>query len=200
MDWHSAAGVKDESQLIERALEGDREAFGQLVYRYQDRLYASMIQITGSSDDAEDVVQDAFVRAFVKLHTFQQNSQFFTWLYRIAFNSALTNKRKQKNDLSIDQTRESGGPEPVDSIGGPDEGMLQDERVQSVRKALKLLSEDHREILVLREMEECAYEDIAQILDISIGTVRSRLSRARTALRNVLEEMESKEDSKSKTD
>lgn len=184
--------MNDDSKLIDKALKGDREAFGALVYRYQDRLYASMIQVTGSNEEAEDVVQDAFVRAFVKLHTFQQNSQFFTWLYRIAFNSALSRKRRKRPVVSIEQARETGGMEPVDSVDAPDEEMLRSERISSVRVALQKLSEDHRVILVLREMQNCAYEDIAQILDISIGTVRSRISRARTALRTVLEEMESK--------
>lgn len=182
--------MNDDSNLIEAVLAGDSSAFGQLVLKYQDRLYASMLHVTGSSDDAEDVVQDAFVRAFVKLHTFQQNSQFFTWLYRIAFNSALSNRRRHRSTMSIDQSRESGGFDPQDPTNAPDEPLLRDERVQAVRQAMEQLSEDHRSILVLREMEEMAYEDIAQILDISIGTVRSRLSRARTALKTVLEEMQ----------
>lgn len=188
--------MKDDSTLIDKALTGDRAAFGQLVYRYQDRLYASMLQVTGSTDDAEDVVQDAFVRAFIKLDTFQRQSQFFTWLYRIAFNSALSRKRRKRSVHSLEQVRESGGVEPIDIIDAPDERMLRDERIDSVRSALNQLTEDHRAILVLREMQDCPYEDIAQILDISIGTVRSRLSRARAALKAVLEESEAEEESR----
>lgn len=186
--------VADDSDLIAAALRGDRLAFEGLVWRYQDRLYASMLQVTSSPEEAEDVVQDAFVRAFLKLDTFQNNSQFFTWLYRIAFNSALSRMRRRKGVTSLDQAREDVGKEPVDQIGGPDERMMRDERVQMVQVALHRLSDDHRSILVLREMEDHPYELIAEILQISIGTVRSRLSRARTQLRLVLEEMERADD------
>ncbi len=86
--------VGEETQLIDQALQGDRAAFAQLVELNQDRLFASMLQVTGSPDEAEEVVQEAFIRVFVKLDTFQRNSQFFTWLYRIAFNSALTRRRR----------------------------------------------------------------------------------------------------------
>ncbi len=182
--------VKDDSKIIETVLSGDSAAFGELVLKYQNRLYASMLHVTGSSDDAEDVVQDAFVRAFVKLHTFQQHSQFFTWLYRIAFNSALSNRRRHRSTVSIDYSRESGGVDPTDPIEAPDANLLRDERIVRVRKALEQLTEDHRAILILREMEDLAYEDIAHILEITIGTVRSRLSRARAALKIVLEEMD----------
>lgn len=182
--------MTDDSQLIAAARQGDRTAFEALVRRYQDRLYAAMVQVTGSAEEAEDVVQDAFVRAFLKLDTFQNNSQFFTWLYRIAFNSALSRIRRRKGTTSLDQARETVGDEPVDNFGAPDHRMLQDEQVAMVRMALQKLSDDHRTILVLREMDECAYEEIAEILQISIGTVRSRLNRARTQLRIVLEEME----------
>ncbi|XZE54870.1 RNA polymerase sigma factor [Planctomycetaceae bacterium SH139] len=187
--------MADDAELIEAALTGDRTAFEGLVLRYQDRLYAAMVQVVGSADEAEDVVQDAFVRAFLKLDTFQNNSQFFTWLYRIAFNSALSRMRRRKTTTSLDQAREAVGDEPVDQIAGPDERLLQQERVQMVQKALGQLSPDHRAILVLREMEDHAYEQIAEILNISIGTVRSRLSRARSQLKTVLEELEEAENS-----
>lgn len=186
--------MADDSDLIAAALRGDRSAFEGLVWRYQDRLYAAMVQVTNSPEEAEDVVQDAFVRAFLKLDTFQNNSQFFTWLYRIAFNSALSRMRRKRGVTSLDQAREEVGQEPVDQIDGPDARIMQDERVKMVQVALQRLSDDHRSILVLREMEDHPYETIADILEISIGTVRSRLSRARTQLRLVLEEMERADD------
>jgi len=179
--------VSDESQLIDEALQGDRAAFTQLVEMNQDRLFASMRQITGSPEEAEEVVQEAFIRAFIKLDTFQRNSQFFTWLYRIAFNSALTRKRRKRARVSLDQYRESSGVEVTDDGAAVDEPILQRERVQMVRKAIQSLSEDHRSILILREMQDHSYEDIAEILSISIGTVRSRLSRARSQLKTALE-------------
>lgn len=149
-----------------------------------------MIQVTGSAEEAEDVVQDAFVRAFLKLHTFQQNSQFFTWLYRIAFNSALSRRRRHRSELSVDKVREEIGIEPVDTGEAPDERMLRNEKVTLIQEALQQLSADHKAILILREMQDCSYEEISVILEISIGTVRSRLSRARTQLRLVVEQMQ----------
>ena len=179
-----------EAQLIRSALTGDRSAFTQLVLRNQDRLFASMMQVTGSPEEAEEVVQDAFIRAFVKLDTFQQNSQFFTWLYRIAFNSALTRRRRKKARVSLDQVREDNGLEVSDSGESVDEPMLRQERIRMVRHAMTQLTNEHRDILMLREMEEQSYENIAEILEISIGTVRSRLSRARRQLKLALEAMQ----------
>ena len=190
--WKKLVG--DEPQLIDRALQGDRSAFAELVHRHQDRLFASMLQVTGSPDEAEEVVQDAFIRAFIKLETFQRNSQFFTWLYRIAFNSALTRRRKRRARISLDYSRENNGLEVADTADGVDEPMLRRERISMVRKAMLTLTEEHRTILTLREMEDHSYETIAEILDISIGTVRSRLSRARRQLKLALEAMQRAED------
>lgn len=191
-------GVGEETQLIDRALQGDRDAFTKLVEVNQDRLFASMIQVTGSPDEAEEVVQEAFIRAFVKLDTFQRNSQFFTWLYRIAFNSALTRRRRKRAKVSLDYCRENNGLEVTDTGDGVDEPMLRLERVEMVRVAMDTLTDEHRAILILREMQEHSYEDIAEILEISIGTVRSRLSRARNQLKIALEAMLRAEESTGK--
>ncbi|QDT62143.1 ECF RNA polymerase sigma factor SigW [Stieleria bergensis] len=180
-----------ELELIDRALAGDRSAFSELVQRNQERLFASMMQVTGSPEEAEEVVQEAFIRAFIKLDSFQKNSQFFTWIYRIAFNSALTRQRKKRAKISLDQIREEKGMEVVGDHATVDEPMLRDERVQMVRQAIDTLTHEHRQILILREMDEFAYEEIAEILQISIGTVRSRLSRARNQLKLAIESMES---------
>lgn len=179
--------MNDEAELIDAALQGDTNAFGRLVEAHQDRLFAAMLQVTRSAEETEDVVQDAFVRAYMKLDTFQRNSRFFTWLYRIAFNSALSRRRRKRVSLSLEQTREMTGSEPIDPVDAPDERLLRGERVDMVREALDRLSPEHRAILVLREMENHAYEDIAEILEISIGTVRSRLNRARAQLRATLD-------------
>mgnify|MGYP001822433006 FL=1 len=187
--------VGDETQLIDRALQGDRDAFTELVELNQERLFASMLQVTGSPEEAEEVVQEAFIRVFMKLDTFQRNSQFFTWLYRIAFNSALTRRRRNRARVSLDYCRENNGLEVSDEGSGVDEPMLRRERVDMVREALHTLTDEHRSILVLREMEEHSYEDIAEILEISIGTVRSRLSRARRQLKLALEAMQRAEES-----
>ncbi len=188
--------MSEETQLIDLALQGDRAAFTELVKVNQDRLFASMLQVTGSPDEAEEVVQEAFIRAFMKLDTFQRNSQFFTWLYRIAFNSALTRRRRKRARISLDQYRESDGLEVADRGDAVDEPLLRRERINMVRQAIETLSDDHRAILVLREMQDHSYEDIAEILEISIGTVRSRLSRARRQLKLALETMQRTEEPK----
>lgn len=179
--------MNDEEELIQSALAGNNSAFEVLVTRYQDRLYTAMISVVGSTDEAEDVVQEAFIQAYIKLDTFQQNSRFFTWLYRIAFNYALARRRRHRGHLSLEESREIAGSEPTSKTEMPDTRMTRTEDVLLVHRALALVSEDHRSILVLREMEDMAYEDIAEVLQISIGTVRSRLNRARAALKLQLE-------------
>ncbi len=181
--------VKEDQVLIAETLAGDASAFGLLVRRYQDRLYNAMVQSMGMWDEAHDVVQDAFVQAFLKLHSFQGQSKFYTWLYRIAFNTAASRRRKHRPSLSLDQSREAGGHEPLYSGEAPHDRMLRSERVLRVQRALATLTEDHRTILVLREIDGLAYEDIAEILELPVGTVRSRLFRARMQLREELREV-----------
>ncbi|MFG0266584.1 MAG: RNA polymerase sigma factor [Rhodopirellula sp. JB055] len=175
--------------FIEAALSGDASAFESLVIRHQDRLHHAMIHVTGSVHDAEEVTQEAFIRAFVKLDTFQQNSQFFTWLYRVAFNIALSRKRRQKVRMSLDQQREEIGEEVVCDGEAVDANMIRQDDVSLVQSALQQLSDQHRSILVLREMNESSYEEMAEILELSIGTVRSRLNRARKQLRLAIEQL-----------
>ena len=104
--------MNDEDELIQSALAGKTSSFEVLVTRYQDRLYTAMISVVGSTDEAEDVVQEAFIQAYLKLDTFQQNSRFFTWLYRIAFNFALARRRRHRGHLSLEESRENSGAEP----------------------------------------------------------------------------------------
>lgn len=182
--------MKPEQDLIREALQGNSQSYGQLVDRFQARLFNAMLHVVGTYDEAEDVVQDSFVQAYVKLDTFQGNSKFFTWLYRIAFNNALSRQRRKRNDLSIEQSRDITGRDPEDRLEAPDEPLLREERVSMVHRALQMLTDEHRSILVLREMQERSYEDIAEILKINIGTVRSRLSRARNQLKIHLESLQ----------
>lgn len=174
---------QDDATLIDLALGGDAAAFGWLVRRYQDRLYTSLVHVAGSRDEAEDVVQDAFVQAFLKLRTFERQSKFYTWLYRIAFNAAVSRQRKRRAQSSVEQARAAAGDEPADRRERPEERLLRQERADLLARGLAGLSEEHRAILILREMEGCDYEQIAQILDLPVGTVRSRLHRARAHLR-----------------
>jgi RNA polymerase sigma-70 factor (ECF subfamily) len=180
----------DDTKLIEECLAGRTEAFGQLVVRYQDRLIHTLVHVLGSREDALDTAQNAFVHAFQKLSTFKGDSAFYSWLFRIAMNSAISSKRKNRRvTSSIDGARESAGIEPIDNHPGtqPSHAMELSEQQVLVRKALDRLPEEYRTVLVLKEMDGLKYEEIAETLDIPIGTVRSRIFRAREELRGMLQ-------------
>ena len=178
--------VVDDAQLIGRTLSGEPAAFGELVLRYQDRLYNSLVRLVGSAEDARDVAQDAFVTAFVKLDTFRGSSAFYTWLYRIAFNLAMSHTRRRRPTRSLEEAKAEFGREPVDDQPTPEANLACRERATLVRDALAKLGAEHRQVIVLREIEGCKYEEIAEILELPIGTVRSRLFRARLELRDRL--------------
>jgi RNA polymerase sigma-70 factor, ECF subfamily len=181
--------VNDDAQLIDQTLAGHAAAFGQLVLKYQDRLYNTVLHVAGNAEDARDIVQDAFVHAFTKLDGFQQSSAFYTWLYRIAFNVASSRRRRRRPVISVEHARETAGLEPIDGGEGPAERVERQERCRQVRQAIDALGEEHRLVLVLREIDGFCYETIADILDLPIGTVRSRLHRARLQLREQLKEV-----------
>jgi len=176
--------VAADDQLIEAALRGDSAAFGSLVQKYQDRLYRTMLHVVGSPEDARDVVQDAFVKAFLKLETFRRSSAFYTWLYRIAFNTAMSGQRRRR-PRSLDERRECG-QEPLDTGAAPGERLEQEELAGQLRAALDTLSDEHRTVLVLRDIDGRGYDEIAEILELPVGTVRSRLHRGRMHLREQL--------------
>jgi RNA polymerase sigma-70 factor, ECF subfamily len=181
--------VSDDAQLIDLALTGQTEAFGQLVLKYQDRLYNTVFHLVGHAEDARDIVQEALVQAFLKLESFRRESAFYTWLYRIAFNVAVSHRRRRRPTASMDHMRETSHMEPVDCDDGPAETLDRKERCRRVREAIARLADEHRAVLVLREIDGCCYETISEILDLPIGTVRSRLHRARLQLREELEGM-----------
>jgi RNA polymerase sigma-70 factor (ECF subfamily) len=181
------AAELDDNRLIDEALAGRPEAFGQLAARYQDRLFHAMTHISGSQDDARDVVQDALVQAFLKLEDFHRASAFYTWLYRIAFNVAAGRWRKVKNLHSLDGA--AARAIVADQAPRPGASLEQQETVAQVQAALQALAEEYRTVLVMREMDGCDYETIAAVLDLPVGTVRSRLHRARTQMRELLKEV-----------
>ena len=176
-----------EQQLIQLIRDGNRQAWGELIQIHQDRLYTSMVRVVGNPERARDVVQDTFIQAIEKFSRFDGKSKFFTWLYRIAFNRAMTLFRKDRGELSLDPLTSE---EREDSLAGrqtpPENGVMQRELVAEVQQALQQLSPEHRAVMELREIQQCEYEEIATILDISLGTVRSRLYRAREQLRRLL--------------
>lgn len=179
----------EDASSIEQVLSGNVAAFEGLVRTYQTRLFNSLVHSLGCPEEAEDVAQEAFVKAFSKLATFKQNSSFYTWLYRIAINIAISRHRQKKPKTSLDEYRSNAGHEPVDDSNQPGSKLDLEERAVQVQAALQLLTEEHRTIIVLREIEDMDYEAISEILDLPVGTVRSRLHRARHQLRTHLEQV-----------
>jgi len=186
--------VADEDRLlIDRCLQGHVEAFGELVRRYQDRLYNALFRFLGNPEDARDVAQEAFLSAFRNLKKFRGRSQFFTWLYRIALNHALDLKRRVKTSRALPEAEDSPHPNELQdrSVSAtPDWHLQRREEDERLQQALAKLSNEYRLVLILRDLDELSYEEIAKVLDIPIGTVRSRLHRARMELRRLLQEME----------
>jgi RNA polymerase sigma-70 factor (ECF subfamily) len=176
----------NDDQLIEQTLEGNRDAFGELVTKYQVRLYNTMIQVVGSTEDAHDVTQDAFMQAYLRLDTFRRSSKFYTWLYRIAFNVAIGMRRKYRSHRMAESLQQEMHDRLLDRERRPDENLIADENIKTVREAINRLDDEFRSVVVLRELEEFSYEEIAEILEIPIGTVRSRLHRARMMIREHL--------------
>jgi RNA polymerase sigma-70 factor (ECF subfamily) len=183
------ASEHSDADCIARARKGERGAFDELVLRYQDRLYNTLARLMGSDDDALDIAQDAFVQAYVKLDSFKENAAFYTWLYRIAFNLAMSEGRKRRPLTIMDHDDSTRGMEPTGLDQSPSQTLETAERVAGVQAAIAELADEHRHVVVLRELEGCDYEQIAEILDIPIGTVRSRLFRARACLKEKLATM-----------
>ncbi|HEV3119751.1 MAG TPA: sigma-70 family RNA polymerase sigma factor [Gemmataceae bacterium] len=182
----------DDHRLIAECLQGRTAAFGELVRRYQDRLYNTIVRLVGNAEDAQDVVQDAFVNAYQSLGNFKGDSQFFTWLYRIAVNTAISLKRKQRVVYSLRGGHaEDGGSEPVDNsdFSRPEHALEKTEQERRIQEALNRLSPEHRTVLVLKDIDGQKYEAMAETLGVPIGTIRSRLHRARIELREILERM-----------
>jgi RNA polymerase sigma-70 factor (ECF subfamily) len=180
----------DDLRLIAECLQGDTAAFGVLVRRHQDRLFNTVYRLVDNAEDAQDVVQEAFLNAYQSLDGFKGDSLFFTWLYRIAVNTAISHKRRQRAVLSIDAGRNGEpGIEPLDpsALSRPGHALEQAEQERRIRLALSRLSPEHRAVLVMKDMEGQKYETMAEVLQVPVGTIRSRLHRARLELRELLE-------------
>lgn len=175
--------------LIRQCRDGATEAFGVLVERHQDRLYAGLVRMLGSADEAREAAQDAFVHAYQKLDTFQGNAAFSTWLFRIAVNAAFSRQRRSRRyRASLNGAGDERGFEPADHRTGcdPAQPLEQSETQQIVQQALAALPDDFRTALVLKEIEGLRYEEIAEVVGVPIGTIRSRIHRGRNELREKL--------------
>lgn len=182
----------DESVLVEKAKAGDQQAFTDLVSRYQRKIYRLAKNITRNDEDAEDVLQEAFLKAYEHLDGFEGNSKFYTWLVRIAVNEALMKLRKRRGDreVSLDEPVGLGEEEVKREIAvwedNPEQRYSREEMHEILNEAVGGLKEDFRTVFVLRDIEELSTEETAEALKISIPAVKSRLLRARLALREKL--------------
>lgn len=181
----------DDRRLIAECRRGRTAAFGELVRRYQDRLYNAVLRFIDSSEDAADVVQEAFLNAYQSLDGFKGDALFYTWLYRIAMNAAISHKRRRRVVLSLEPVRQGDpGVEPSDesAFARPGEAMERAEDEAGLLRAIERLSPEHRMVLVLKDIEGQKYETIADVLGVPVGTIRSRLHRARLELRDLLQQ------------
>lgn len=181
-----------EHDLIDACLGGQVDAFGDLIQPYQDRLFNTLYRLLGSQEDAAEILQEALIRAFRALKTYQGGSSIYTWLYRISVNVALSSKRKQRLRSLGGQTSLDSAPCDVpdrDEENRPGRSLELKERQELVQKALAEVGETYRVVLILKDIEGLRYEEIGDILDIPVGTVRSRLHRARAEMREKLQPM-----------
>lgn len=191
-----AQEVALDNTLVARFKAGDEAAFEEMVTRYWDRIYGMVLKLLRNSQDAEEVTQDAFIRAHRGLENFRGDSSFSTWLYQIATNLARNRywywwRRKRDKSVSFDQP--IGGDTTTTlaeifpaEVASPEDMAVTSEFQERVSAAMKLLNDKHREALVLRNVKNLSYEEIAAKLGISIGTVKSRIARARESLREKL--------------
>jgi len=186
----TAAGTptSDEPMLLQRAQDGDLEAFDELVRRYQERVYGTIYHMTSNHEDAADLAQETFVKAWSALKGFKGNSSFFTWVYRIAVNKTLNflKSRKNKRHMSLNDFDAAGENDPLlvalISDKTPRREAALSELKEKLNAALMKLSEDHRLVVTLHDIQGLPHDKIAEIMDCNPGTVRSRLFYARQEL------------------
>lgn len=184
------AELDTDEYWVERYLAGETKAFDQLVYRTQNRLYASILRIVGSREEAMDVLQETYLKVFRNIHRFERGCPFYSWVYRIAVNQAISSKRRRRHTgQSISARDESDYLEPPDpeSTDTTLDKLLIHERNSIIEKTLQSLPAAQRAVLVMCDFDDLRYDEIASVLGIPIGTVRSRIHRAREELRKRLE-------------
>jgi len=180
-----------DEELVRRAQEGEQRAFDLLVLRHQSKVLQLVSRFVGEAD-APDVAQDAFIKAYRALPNFKGQSAFYTWLYRIAINTAKNQlvsrkRRPQGQDIDVQDAELYGHTEQMSDIDTPESQLLTSEIQQAVADAIAQLPDDLRQAITLRELEGLSYEEIAEAMDCPIGTVRSRIFRARAVVDEVLE-------------
>lgn len=176
-----------DQELVARAKKGDKSAFDLLVRKYQHRIAKLISRYVYDQAEVEDIVQEAFIKAYRAIHNFRGESAFYTWLYRIAINTAknyLVSQGRRLPSTEINSEEAEGQEESQDipEIATPESSVLTTEIAQTVITVVRTLPEDLRTAIMLREMEGLSYEEIAEVMDCPIGTVRSRIFRAREAI------------------
>lgn len=182
-----------ETQLIRRAKDGDIAAFEQLISNYQIKIYHIAYHMLSNEQDAEDAAQEAMLKAYRYLGSFKEESGFYTWIYRITHNICLDMLRKRKRSLAHetdlmkkDQDGQEAELQIVDAKPQPEEQLMSQQVQTEMQNAIAELKENYRVVLVMRDIEGMSYDDIAAVLEISVGTVKSRLNRARENLRKII--------------
>lgn len=183
---------EEDQQLVERVQRGDKRAFDLLVLKYQHKILGLIVRFVRDPHEAQDVAQEAFIKAYRALANFRGDSQFYTWLYRIAINTAKNylvarGRRPPESDISAEDAEFMDGDHDLKDIESPERLMLRDEIEASVHRAIAALPEDLRTALTLREFDGLSYEDIAAVMQCPVGTVRSRIFRAREAVDKALQ-------------
>ncbi len=179
---------RDQENLVLAAVRaGHTKRFEELVIAYQNRLFSAMLAVLGNRQDAEDVTQEAFTKAFLRLDAFQSRSSFFTWLHRIAFNLAIDLRRRDARARSAGRvSAEVANDELRSAELSPAARSEQSETQRKIYEALAMIDPERRSVIALRDLQGMDYAEIAEVLEIPIGTVRSRLHRARTEMRDLL--------------
>ncbi len=182
--------------LVERVQAGDATAFDDLIRKYRERLYSVVYNMTSNHEDAADITQEAFIKAFSSINSFKKSSIFFTWLYRIAMNTTFSflKKARGRRFFSLDSLREENAGDEISWLDElvekkkTDKALLLKELQEKLNEALQRLSPDHRMVIVLYEIEGVPQQQISEIMGTSEGTVRSRLHYARSQLKSYLQE------------
>ena len=178
--------------LVERVQRGDKQAFDLLVRKYQHKLVQLIGRYVSNPADATDIAQEAFIKAYRALPTFRGDSAFYTWLYRIAINTAKNHllaqsRRPPGDDIDAGDAEQFAGDSGLKEYATPERMLLKDEIQATINAAIEALPEDLKTAIILRELEGLSYEDIARAMDCPIGTVRSRIFRAREAIEKRLQ-------------
>ena len=179
-----------ENELVEEAKMGNFEAFGDLISLYEKKIYNYCLRMTDRREDAEDLTQEVFVRVYKALKGFKGNSQFSTWIFRIAHNICIDHYRKSKlTTFSLNQPRNEEDQREMDLPSEdptPEEEALRKEQQEFLLKCIEELRPEYKTVIILRDIQHHSYEEIAEILDVPLGTVKSHISRARSALRETV--------------